>query len=164
MASPRPLVVRAFGAAGAGGIPSWHQSPPPRADDSDPVVARANGVDIRQSDLALAEEEVGGNMPQMPPEQKRDYLITYLADVIILSQAAEQQKLGDRDDVKRRVAFERNKVLMEALLQDAGQAAHDRRCDAQGLRRGRQADGDRAGGARAPYPGADRGRGQGDRS
>ena len=93
------------------------------AQESDPVVARVNGVDIRQSDLALAEDEVGANMPQMEPDQKREYLITYLADVIILAQAAEQQKLADRDDVKHRIEFERNKVLMEALLQDAGQAA-----------------------------------------
>ena len=62
-------------------------------------------------------------MPQMPPDQKRDYLITYLADVIIVSQAAEKQKLGERDDVKRRLAFDHNRVLMEALLQDAGKAA-----------------------------------------
>ena len=87
------------------------------------MVARANGVDIHQSDLAFAEEEIGGNMPQMGPDQKRDYLITYLADVIVLSQAAEQQKIGDNPDVKRRLSFERNKVLMEALLQDAGKAA-----------------------------------------
>jgi peptidyl-prolyl cis-trans isomerase C len=91
---------------------------------SDPVVARANGVDIRQSDLAAAEEEVGSNMPQqLGPDQRRDYLITYLGDVVVLAQAADQQKLGDRDDVKHRVQFERNKVLMETLLQDAGQAA-----------------------------------------
>jgi len=90
----------------------------------DPVVARANGVDIRQSDLAVAEEEVGSSMPQqMGPDQRRDYLITYLGDVIVLAQAADQQKLADRDDVKHRIQFERNKVLMEALLQDAGKAA-----------------------------------------
>ncbi len=94
-----------------------------RAEDADPVVARANGVDIRQSDLALAEDEIGSNMPQMGPDQKRDYLITYLADVIVLAQAAEQQKLADRDDVKHRILFERDKVLMETLLQDAGTAA-----------------------------------------
>jgi peptidyl-prolyl cis-trans isomerase C len=122
MASPHPLVVRAFGALA---LAAFLLGPitAPRADDSDPVVARANGVDIRQSDLTLAEDEVGSSMPQMPPEQKRDYLITYLADVIVLSQAAEQQKLGDRDDVKHRVALERNKVLMETLLQDTGHAA-----------------------------------------
>jgi peptidyl-prolyl cis-trans isomerase C len=121
MASPHPLVVRAFGALA---LAAFLLGPitAPRAED-DPVVARANGVDISQSDLTLAEDEVGSSMPQMPPEQKRDYLITYLADVIVLSQAAEQQKLGDRDDVKHRVALERNKVLMETLLQDTGHAA-----------------------------------------
>ena len=94
-----------------------------RAADEDPVVARVNGVDIRQSDLAFAEEEIGGNMPTIPPEQKRDYLVNYLVDVIVLSQAAEKQKLGDRPDVKRRLAFDHNRLLMESLLQDSGKSA-----------------------------------------
>jgi peptidyl-prolyl cis-trans isomerase C len=94
-----------------------------RAQDSDPVVARANGVDIHESDLAFAEEEIGGNMPSMPPEQKRDYLINYLADMVVLSQTAEQQKLSDRPDVKHRLIFDHNRLLMEALLQDVGRAA-----------------------------------------
>ena len=119
MASIRPLVVGAFALAVVLGAPITVL----RAQDSDPVVARANGVDIRQSDLALAEEEVGANIPQMAPEQKREYLVTYLADVVVLAQAAQQQKLADRDDVKHRVQFERNKVLMETLLQDAGTKA-----------------------------------------
>jgi peptidyl-prolyl cis-trans isomerase C len=95
-----------------------------RAQDSDPVIARVNGVDVRQSDLAFAQEEIGSNVPaQMAPEQRREYLITYLTDVIVLAQAAEQQQLGDKPDVKRQLAFERNKVLMEALLHNAGKAA-----------------------------------------
>ncbi len=94
-----------------------------RAQDADPTIARVNGVDIRQSDLALAEDEVGSSMPQMTPDQKREYFITYLSDVIILAQAAEKQNVADRDDVKHHIAFERNKVLMEALLQDTGKAA-----------------------------------------
>ena len=68
------------------------------AREDNPVVARVNGVDIHESDLAFAEEEIGSNMPQMPPDQKRDYLITYLTDVIIVSQAAEQQKLADQPE------------------------------------------------------------------
>jgi peptidyl-prolyl cis-trans isomerase C len=98
-------------------------APIARAQDGDPVVARANGVDIRQSDLNLAEQDIGSAMPQMGPEQKRDYLITYLADVIILAQAADQHQLANRADVKQRIEFERHKALMEALLQDAGKAA-----------------------------------------
>ena len=31
----------------------------PAAAEDDPVIARANGVDIHQSDLALAEDEIG---------------------------------------------------------------------------------------------------------
>ncbi len=93
------------------------------AQDSDPVVARVNGVDIHNSDVAFAEEEVGANIPNMPPQQKRDYLINYLVDLVVLSQAAEQKKLGDRPDVKHRLTFDHNRLLMEALLQDAGKAA-----------------------------------------
>jgi peptidyl-prolyl cis-trans isomerase C len=122
MASIRLSVARAFGALALAAVLVAPASAP-RAADADPVVARVNGVDIRQSDIALAEEEVGANMPQMSPDQKRDYLITYLADVIILAQAAEKQKFGDRDDVKHRLAFARNKVLMETMLQDAGTKA-----------------------------------------
>ena len=93
------------------------------AQDADAVIARVNGVDIRQSDLAMAEDEIGSNMPQMTPDQKREYFINYLSDVVILAQAAEKQNVADRDDVKHRIAFERNKVLMEALLTDTGKAA-----------------------------------------
>ena len=94
-----------------------------RAQDSDPVVARANGVDIHESDIALAEDDIGAGMPQMGPDQKRDYIITYLSDIVILSQAADKQQLANRSDVKQRVEFERRKALMEAMLQDAGKAA-----------------------------------------
>jgi len=122
MAFPRLSVCRAFGALTIAALLCMAAGAS-RAQESDPVVARANGVDIRQSDLAFAEEEIAGNMPNMPPEQKRDYLINYLVDVIVLSQAAEKQKLGDRPDVKRRLVFDNNRLLMEALLQDAGRAA-----------------------------------------
>jgi peptidyl-prolyl cis-trans isomerase C len=120
MASIRPLgrALGAFALAAFLIVPTVAY-----AQDSDPVLARVNGVEIHQSDLALAEDEVGGNMPQMAPEQKREYLITYLSDIVILAQAADKQQIGDRDDVKRHLAFERNKVLMETLLQDTGKAA-----------------------------------------
>jgi peptidyl-prolyl cis-trans isomerase C len=120
MASIRPL-GRALGAFALAAI--LIAPVVAKAQDSDPVLARVNGVDIHQSDLTLAEDEVGGNMPQMAPEQKREYLITYLSDIVILAQAADKQQIGDRDDVKRHLAFERNKVLMETLLQDTGKAA-----------------------------------------
>lgn len=121
MASPRLSITRALGALTLAALLCAPVGT--RAEDSNPVVARANGVEIHVNDLAFAEEEIGSNMPAMSPDQKRDYLITYLADVIVLAQAAQQQKLADRDDVKRRLDFDHNRVLMEALLQDTGKAA-----------------------------------------
>ncbi len=120
MAFTRLLVHGALGALIAA---AFFAAPVVRAQDSDPVVARVNGVDIHESELAFAEEEIGGNIPSMPPEQKRGYLITYLTDVVLLSQAADQQKLADRPDVKRRLAFDHNRLLMESLLQGVGRAA-----------------------------------------
>jgi peptidyl-prolyl cis-trans isomerase C len=120
MSFPRRFAARLLGAVALAALLT---APVARAEDADPVIARANGVDIRQSDLALAEEDIGSAMPQMGPEQKHDYLITYLSDVIILAQAADQHQLANRADVKQRIEFERHKALMEALLQDAGKAA-----------------------------------------
>jgi peptidyl-prolyl cis-trans isomerase C len=121
MASPRLTVSCMLGALAIAASLCVPMAPS-RADDN-PVVARANGIDIHESDLAFAEEEIGSNMPQMGPDQKRDYLITYLSDVIVLSQAAEQKKIADNPDVQRRLTFDRNRVLMEAYLQNVGRAA-----------------------------------------
>lgn len=82
----------------------------------DPVVAKLDGADIRQSDLAAAEEDIGQNLPPMAPDAKRDYLITYVTDMLILSKAAEARKIGDSADFKRKLAIARNKLLMEGLL------------------------------------------------
>ena len=90
---------------------------------SDPVIARVNGVDIKQSDLTLAEEDVGAEMQTASPEAKREQLITYLADIILVTQAAEKKKLADTPDFKRRLAFLRNKLLMGYGLQDEAKSA-----------------------------------------
>ena len=93
------------------------------AAGSDPVIARVNGVDITQSDLALAEEDVGADMQAASPEAKREHLISYLADIIMVTQAADKKKLADNPDFKRRLAFLRNKLLMGYELQDEAKAA-----------------------------------------
>ncbi|MEA2879809.1 MAG: peptidyl-prolyl cis-trans isomerase [Hyphomicrobiales bacterium] len=93
-----------------------------RAQD-DPVVARVNGTDIRQSDLTLAEEDLGGNIPQMTPEAKRDYLITFVGDMMLVAKAAEAKKFGDGDDFKRKLAYARTKLLMEQYLQSEAKGA-----------------------------------------
>jgi peptidyl-prolyl cis-trans isomerase C len=95
---------------------------PSFAQDKDPVVAKVNGTEIRQSDINFAEEEAG-QLPPMSPEQKQDYLVQFMADMILVSKAADDKKLGDTADFKRKLAFNRNKLLMEALLTQTGKEA-----------------------------------------
>jgi len=90
---------------------------------SDPVIARVNGVDITQGDLALAEEDVGSEMQAVSPEAKREQLISYLADIIMVTQAADKKNLADNPDFKRRLAFLRNKLLMGYELQQEAKTA-----------------------------------------
>lgn len=90
---------------------------------SDPVVAKVNGVEIKESDLKAAEEDIGQQLPPMSAEAKKEYLITYVSDMILVSRAAEAKKLGDTADFKRKLANARIKLLMEALLQGEAKAA-----------------------------------------
>jgi peptidyl-prolyl cis-trans isomerase C len=59
----------------------------------------------------------------MTPEAKRDYLVTFMADMMLVAKDAEGKKLADTPDFKRRLAFARNKLLMETVLQQEGKAA-----------------------------------------
>ena len=85
---------------------------------SDPVVARVNGLDIRESDLAMAEDDLGAEIQQLPPDHRREQLISYVADVMLAAQAAEAKNLQNTDDFKQRETFLRRKLLMGLILQD----------------------------------------------
>ena len=112
-----PALVAAAIFAVAGPLPAAAQA------QADPVVAKVNGTEIRESDLKAAEEDIGSQLPPMAPEAKKDYLITYVADMILVSKAAEAKKLGDSDDFKKKLALARTKLLMEALLQSEARAS-----------------------------------------
>jgi peptidyl-prolyl cis-trans isomerase C len=94
---------------------------PLRAEDK--VLAKVNGSEIRQSDVALAEEELGPSLAQMDPATKDENVLAFLIDMKIVSKAAEDKKVQDSDDFKKRLAFTRNRLLMDSLLASEGRAA-----------------------------------------
>src|ERR1700736_1079621 len=96
---------------------------PVRAEEANPVLAKVNGAEIRQSDLALAEEELGPSLAQMDPATKKENVLAFLIDMKIVAKAAEAKKIEDRDDFKARLAFTRNRLLMDNLLAGEGKAA-----------------------------------------
>jgi peptidyl-prolyl cis-trans isomerase C len=94
-----------------------------QAPAGDTVIARVNGVDIRQSDLALAEEDLGRDLPANDEQAKRDYLVNYLTDLMLIAKAAEARKIPDTPEFKQRMVFARNKALMEAVMSSETKAA-----------------------------------------
>ena len=89
---------------------------PLRAEDANPVLAKVNGSEIRQSDVALAEEELGPSLAQMDPATKKDNVLAFLIDMKIVAKAAEDKKIENNEDFKKRLAFTRNRLLMDSLL------------------------------------------------
>ncbi|MBY0530814.1 MAG: peptidylprolyl isomerase [Xanthobacteraceae bacterium] len=89
----------------------------------DPVLARVNGVEIRQSDLDIAEADVGPSLQVAEPAARKEALLAYLIDLTALAQAASAKKLEAAPDFAARMAYAKNKVLMEALLSDVSKTA-----------------------------------------
>src|SRR5579872_4539895 len=96
---------------------------PLRAEDANPVLAKVNGADIRQSDLTLAEEELGPSLAQMDPATKKENVLAFLIDMKIVAKAAEDREVENNEDFKKRLAFTRNRLLMDSLLAAEGKAA-----------------------------------------
>jgi peptidyl-prolyl cis-trans isomerase C len=96
---------------------------PLRAEDANPVLAKVNGAEIRQSDVALAEEELGPSLAQMDPATKKENVLAFLIDMKIVAKAAEDKKVDNSEDFKKRLAFTRNRLLMDSLLASEGKAA-----------------------------------------
>ncbi len=91
--------------------------------DANTVLAKGAGIEIKQADLDLAEEELGQQLQGVDDATKRDQLVSYLIDMKLVAKAAEDKKLGDNDDFKRRIAFARERMLMDRYLATESKAA-----------------------------------------
>jgi len=110
-----------FGVVAAGCLAMVLLASQARAEDK--VLAKVNGSEIRQSDLALAEEELGPSLAQMDPATKDENVLSFLIDLKVVAKAAEDKKVADTDDFKKRMAFTRSRLLMDSLLASEGKAA-----------------------------------------
>src|SRR5439155_21277223 len=96
---------------------------PLHAQEANPVLAKVNGSEIRQSDVTLAEEELGPSLAQMDAATKKENVLAFLIDMKIVAKAAEDKKIENGEDFKKRLAFTRNRLLMDSLLASEGKAA-----------------------------------------
>ena len=78
--------------------------------------------------------------PQMAPEAKREYLVTFLADMMLVAKAAEAKKVAGRRGLQAPPRPRAHQAVDGAVPPGRGQGRRDRGRDAQGLRRGGRAD------------------------
>lgn len=95
----------------------------PAPVDPNAVVASVDGIVITEGDLALAAEDPALPLPGMDDAQKREVLIGFLVDLKLGARAAEEAALADGDDFARRLAYQRDKLLLDALLEKTTEEA-----------------------------------------
>jgi peptidyl-prolyl cis-trans isomerase C len=121
MTTSFPVTKTGLGLAAASFIALALLAAPVRAEDK--VLAKVNGAEIRQSDVALAEEELAASLAQMDPATKDENVLAFLIDMKIVAKAADDKKIADGDEFKKRLTFTRNRLLMDSLLASEGKAA-----------------------------------------
>ncbi|MBC9879333.1 peptidylprolyl isomerase [Bradyrhizobium sp. INPA01-394B] len=85
------------------------------------MIARVNGIEIRESDVRAADKEMGRNLgPQQ--EGRRDEVIKYLINTLMVASAADKSAL-DEAEIRTRLEFVRNRVISEQVIRIAGRDA-----------------------------------------
>ncbi len=82
----------------------------------DPVVAKVGALEIRQSELDLAVQNLDPQLAQLPDEQKKVAALSGAIDVKLLASGATQEGLKDSEDFKKRMAYIEGRELHNAYF------------------------------------------------
>jgi len=86
-------------------------------EKQDSVIARVNGVEVTERELALAEVDLLEQFSQAPAEQRRGMILNALLDIKVLALAAEEAGLADEPNFKAQMAFNRARALHNSYFQ-----------------------------------------------
>ncbi|MCJ2034141.1 peptidylprolyl isomerase [Methylobacterium sp. J-068] len=99
------------------GTPAAPAAPAAAPVAPETVVAKVNGAPITAGDLAIAGEDPALSLPGVDDAQKKTLLIDYMVDLKVGAQAAEAAKIGDSPDFQRKLAYFRDKLLLDEYLE-----------------------------------------------
>jgi peptidyl-prolyl cis-trans isomerase C len=89
---------------------------PVSAAAADPVVARVNGVDIKQSDLDFAESEVGPRLDNYAPTDRKKVLLQYVIENELMAGAGQKDNLDKTESFSSRLAYHQRRALRDAFF------------------------------------------------
>jgi peptidyl-prolyl cis-trans isomerase C len=87
---------------------------PAAADDT--VVARVNGVDIKQSDLDFAASEVGTRLSNYTAQDRKRVLLQYVIENELMAEAGEKDKVNSAANFPARVKYHERRALRDAFF------------------------------------------------
>jgi peptidyl-prolyl cis-trans isomerase C len=82
----------------------------------DPVLARVNGVDIKQSDLDYASSEVGSRLANYTPQDRKKVLLQYVIENELMAAAGQTDGLDKTDTFPGRVKYHERRALRDAFF------------------------------------------------
>ena len=107
----RPLLLAATAVVMLAGTPAMVLAAP------DTVVAKVDGMPITEADLDMAAEELAGQLPpQATDAQKRDFLVSFVADMKLLARAARDSGIDKTAAFEKKLAYMRDKVLLDEYV------------------------------------------------
>src|SRR5690606_21588079 len=69
------------------------------------VVATVGGETITEADISFAAEDLAQELQQMPPDQRKAFLLTVLIDMKVMAKAARDAEMDQTDLFKQRLAY-----------------------------------------------------------
>lgn len=86
------------------------------ATAEDTVLARVDGVDIKQSDLDFAASEVGPRLGNYRPEDRKRVLLQFVIENELMAAAGEKENLDEADTFNARVKYHTRRALRDAYF------------------------------------------------
>lgn len=89
------------------------------AADPGTVVATVGGETITEGDLAFAAEDMAQDLAQMPPEERRAFLVRILIDMKVMSKAARDAGMDQTEIFAQRKEYLEERALRRAYFAEA---------------------------------------------
>lgn len=82
------------------------------------VLATVGGVDITEGELAFVAEDLAQELNNVPPQERRAFLLSVLVDMKLMAQAARTEKFDEADSYKKRLSYLEDRALRRAYFTD----------------------------------------------
>ncbi|WIY52501.1 peptidylprolyl isomerase [Devosia sp. YIM 151766] len=87
--------------------------------NADAVVAMVGDDSITEADLAFAAEDMAQDLAQMPPEERRAFLVRVLIDMKVMSKAARDAGMDQTEIFAQRQKYLEERALRRAYFNEA---------------------------------------------